>query len=162
MKNLSLLMMIGLVATAFGEEPVPSPTAEPVAAASPAVRAEVPASPTVGDSATYIEASATLQLNGKECGTQKGKMLSGVRSALTGRLEGVEPKTYVSIDVLPVIEGGRIKYKMTIMMEKANGDTSKVTADGVTDPTVPLKYAFGKDGSAYNAEVIFTLAGNKP
>lgn len=156
MKNILALMMVGLVTEmACGADPVTSPTAVPAAAA--------PLAETTSDTAaTYVETSATLLLNGKECGTQRGKMLSGVRTALTGRLEGVVPKTFVSIDVLPEIENGKIKYKMTILMEKANGDTSKVTADGITDPTVPLKYSFGKDGTAYNAEVIFTLAGNKP
>jgi len=156
MKNILALMVVGLVTEmAYGEDPVTSPTAVPAAAA--------PLTETASDSApAYIETSAKLLVNGKECGTQRGKMLSGVRTALTGRLEGVEPKTFVSIDVLPQIENGKIKYKMTILMEKANGDISKVTADGITDPTVPLKYAFGKEGTAYNAEVIFTLAGNKP
>ncbi len=172
MKNILLFMMASLAAAAYGNEPVVETAGEPTttpsaqSGATPAVTSTGVESvaPPVDDAtaATYIETSATLQLNGKVCGTQKGKMLSGVRSALTGRLEGVVPKTFVSIDVLPVIENGKIKYKMTILMEKANGDSSKVTADGITDPTVPLKYAFGKEGTAYNAEVIFTLAGNKP
>ena len=111
--------------------------------------------------AAYVEAAATLMVDGKVCGTPRGKMLSGVRCTLESRLEGVEPKTWFSLDVTPTVEDGKIKYSLTITVEKANGDSSTVTAEGVTDPTVPLKYAVGKEGTPYSAEVIFTMAANR-
>lgn len=156
------------------EQPAPSPSASAVASPSaapgvpPGVAVATPPPNPEGliseDSdaqVPFVEAAVTLELNGKVCGTPRGRMMSGVRTALNTRLDTSNPKSWLSVDVLPVVEDGKIKYKMTILVERANGDSSKVTVDGVTDPTVPLKYTFGKEGTSYNAEVVFTMAKSR-
>lgn len=112
-----------------------------------------------GSDPAYIETAATLTVNGKVSSTPKGRVLTGVRTRMESRLQGVEPKTWFSVEVLPTLENGRVRYDLTVAVDKTGSEKVTTSTQGATDLSTPVKCTVtAKDGTKYDAEVTFTMA----